>query len=375
MSKKILHIITSLDDGGAEGVLFRLVSFKESKYRHFVVSLTGGEKYTNLLKENNVPVKLLNINGFISLIISIPKLWLYMIKLKPNLIQTWMYHSDVIGGIIAFLSGYRVILWNVRSAEIHKKYKITTRVIIKISALLSKNIPIKIIAPSNRTIKIHKNIGYANKFHLINNGVDRAIFYYSKDRRDAFRKKFDIDESCILLGMVARFDAQKDHYNLLKAVSCINNYDFKLILVGSNIDSNNDLLLGWLNELNISDKVILAGQIPDIYNVMCGIDYLVLPSLYGEAFPNVLIEAMASGRPCIATDIGDSGRIISNTGWVIEPNSYLALANTIQLALKLIIHDKKNYNILSRRSINAVHHHFSLDKMVVEYEKVWDSLI
>ena len=375
MSKKILHIITSLDDGGAEGVLFRLASFKESKYRHFVVSLTGGEKYTNLLKENNVPVKLLNINGFISLIISIPKLWLYMIKLKPNLIQTWMYHSDVIGGIIAFLCGYRVILWNVRSAEIHKKYKITTRAIIKISALLSKVIPVKIIAPSNRTIKIHKNIGYASKFHLINNGVDRSIFYYSKDRREAFRKKFDIDKSCILLGMVARFDAQKDHYNLLKAVSFINNYDFKLILVGSNIDSNNDQLLGWINELNISDKVILAGQIPDIYNVMCGIDYLVLPSLYGEAFPNVLIEAMASGRPCIATDIGDSGRIISDTGWVVEPNSYLALANTIQLALNLIIHDEKNYNILSRGSINAVHQHFSLDKMVVEYEKVWDSLI
>lgn len=375
MNKKILHIITSLDDGGAEGVLYRMVSFKESKYKHFVVSLTGGEKYTNLLKENNVPVKLLNINGFISLIISIPKLWLYMVKLKPDLIQTWMRHSDVIGGIIAFLSGFRVIVWNVRSTEIHNKYKITTRAIIKISALLSKTIPVKIITCSNRAINVHRDCSYASKFHLINNGVDTSIFYYSKDRREAFRKKFDIDKSCILLGMVARFDAQKDHYNLLKAVSCINNYDFKLILVGSNIDSNNDQLLGWINELNISDKVILAGQRTDIYNVMCGIDYLVLPSLYGEAFPNVLIEAMASGRPCIATDVGDASRIISDTGWVVEPNSYLALSNTIQSALKLIIHDKNNYNILSSESINTVHKYYSLDKMVNEYEKVWESLI
>ena len=104
--------------------------------------------------------------------------------------------------------------------------------------------------------------------------------------------------------------------------------------MGSNIDQNNKELVNLIDEYKLNHRVHLVGERNDIPLFMNSIDLLVLCSSYGEAFPNVLNEAMSCGTPCVTTNIGDSALIVGNTGWVIPPNDSNALAKAINKALE-----------------------------------------
>lgn len=370
---KVLHIISSLNDGGAEGVLYKIASYDDSQdIEHAVITLTEGEKYRRLLLDKGVFVKELHMHGITKSFLAFFILWLYIIRERPFVVQTWMYHADVIGGAASLLAGVRNIVWNIRSGEIHSSQKLTTRIFIKFSVLLSNFIPRRIVSCSNRAIDIHKKIGYKGSFSLIDNGVNENIFYPSVSKRLKIRSEFSIDDSCVFFGMVARFDPQKDHFNLLQAIANISSHNYKVILVGTNVDSSNVKLLSWIDKLGISSKVILSGQRSDIPDIMCGLDFLILPSLYGEAFPNVLIEAMSVGTPCIATDVGDSARIIGNNGWIVKPKSPSDLSNVINFAINLKINNIMEYNAISEQCINRTKEKFSIESMIYKYKSVWN---
>ena len=373
MRKKILHIISSLNDGGAEGVLYKIASYDDiHDTEHAGITLTEGEKYSRLLLDKGVFVKELHMHGFTKSFLAFFILWFYILRERPFVVQTWMYHADVIGGTASLLAGVGNIVWNIRSGEIHSSQKLTTRIFIKLSALLSNFIPRRIVSCSNRAIDIHKKIGYKGKFSLINNGVNESIFYPSSKKRLKIRSEFSIEDSCVFFGMVARFDPQKDHFNLLQAIANITSDNYKVILVGSNVYSSNVKLLNWIDKLGISSKVILSGQRNDIPDIMCGIDFLILPSLYGEAFPNVLIEAMSVGTPCIATDIGDSARVLGNCGWIVKPNSPTDLSDAIKLAINVKVNNIIKYNAISEQCINRTKEEFSIESMIYNYKNVWN---
>ena len=166
----VMHIITSLGDGGAEGVLYRLINETKDDCSHFVICLGPREKYFLKLKKINIKVICLNLG----LLNFIPKLFLLfkiIKKEKPKNIQTWLYHSDLIGGIIAKICKIKNIYWNIRTGEISiKNNKFLTLIIILLCAMLSHVIPRKIISCSSRSKKTHKNIGYKDIFLNIDNG-------------------------------------------------------------------------------------------------------------------------------------------------------------------------------------------------------------
>jgi len=371
MKRKILHVISSLNDGGAEGVLYKLASYNSKDIEHVVVSLTCGEKYNKLLSKAGIRVKNLHMKGVRKSLLDFFSLCFFIYKEKPSVVQTWMYHADLIGGIAASLMGVRNIVWNIRSGEIHHSQKFTTKAFIKVSALLSRYIPNAIISCSSRAIEIHKEVGYKGKMILIDNGIDGSLYYPSYKKRAEVREEFSILDSSVLVGMVARFDPQKDHLNLLKAISRIDQDNYKIILVGSGTSLENTTLLQWIDELRLLDKVILVGQRSDIHRIMCGIDFLVLPSLYGEAFPNVTIEAMSTGTPCIVTDIGDSARVVGDCGWVVRPNSPKELSDKIRAAINMKVDDSAKYDNLSKSCIDRVNQKFLIKEMFSGYKRVW----
>jgi len=373
---KILHVISSLNDGGAEGVMTRLATNKDKEFKHFVIALKEGGKYSSILESSNVDVKVFSISNIASAIIHLPRLAIYIYKISPDIVQTWMYHADVIGGILAKILGIKSVIWNVRSGEFHPGQKLSTKIFIKLSSLLSGSIPSKVVSCSKRAIQIHKEIGYSHKFHLIDNGVDKSVFMQNDRKRSAFRDEFKIDKSCVLFGTVARFDPQKDHKKLLKAVSLINNRrDFKLVLVGRGMDRGNIDLMGWIKKYRLGDIVILAGQRKDIDVVMCGLDFLILPSLYGEAFPNVVIEAMSVGTPAIVTDVGDSERIVNDLGWVVSPYSSKELCTTIKSAADLVASNYPQYKEMSIACIENIDRNYTLNVMNNKYHTLWKNVL
>ncbi len=367
---KILHIITGLGDGGAELTLFKICKY-DTQNKHIVISLKDKGKYFSLLKKLGIEVYCLNMNIF-----SICKFFVLMKKintLKPNIVQTWLVHADFLGGIAARLGGVKNIVWNIRYSNIEiGKSKLTTILIIRILSKLSYIIPSSIIIVSKMAKKIYKNKGYdEKKFKFIPNGYDFSILKINKNQKKYFNKKFNIQKKIPIIGNVSRYDPQKDHLNLLKALSILRskNINFFCVLVGYNINKKNIQLVSDIKRLNLSKYVRLLDKNDNIPLVMNGIDLHVLSSCYGEGFPNVIAESMACGTPCITTEIGDAPFIVDKTGWVVPIKNPIKLSNAIEKALYEIGTNKWNKRCSNARLI--IKEKYSIKKMLKSYNNVW----
>lgn len=367
---KVVHIITGLGDGGAEHALFKICKYDVAN-KHFVISLKSPGKYFSLLKKIGIKVYCLDIKFF-----SINK-FIFLVKLlrslKPDIVQTWLVHADFLGSIAARLASINKILWNVRYSNIEiGKAKLTTIFIIKILSLLSYLIPKFIVTVSKKAKKIYEAVGYNKKiFKFIPNGYDLSILKVNKLQKVNFKKNVKIKKQVPLIGNVARYDPQKDHFNLLNALSLIRsrNINFFCVLVGFNINQNNIDLISEIKRLKLSDHVKLLGQTDNVSQVMNGLDIHVLSSSYGEGFPNVVAESMACGTPSIVTDVGDSALIVGKTGWVVPPKNSIKLANAIEKALR-----EKGTNKWNKRCNKArlrIKEKFSIGKMITSYNEVW----
>ena len=163
---KVLHIITGLNQGGAETVLFRLI-MSNPDAEHRIISLTSTGVFGNKLLSDNFQVHALNMHkGIFATIRGFHELYDLLKTNKPDIIQTWMYHSDLIGGIIAKICGYKKVFWGVLNFNINiSAIGLKTRFIVEICSLLSSIVPTKIVSCSESSVKSHSKIGYnANKF-------------------------------------------------------------------------------------------------------------------------------------------------------------------------------------------------------------------
>ena len=366
---KVVHIITGLGDGGAEHTLFKICKY-DNVNNHVVISLKGPGKYYSLLKRLGIEVYCLNINIFFYKFFFLIKL---LYTLRPDIVQTWLVHGDLIGGIAARLAGIKNILWNIRYSNFEiKKAKLTTILIVKILIKLSYVIPQSIIVVSKKAKKIYERSGYdKKKLILIPNGYDLLILKPSKLQKRFFKKKYKIKKSTLVIGNIARHDPKKDHLNLLNSLSIVRskNINFICILAGSNIDRNNISLVTKIKELKLSNYVKLIGQKDNIIEIMNGLDIYIQSSSYGEGFPNVVAEAMACGVSCVVTDVGDAAFIVGKTGVVVPPNNSIQLANALEKTIRKIgTKDLKNKSYKSRLRIKE---NFDIIKMIKLYNKSW----
>ena len=370
----IVHIITGLNDGGAEATLSKLLSHSPLlSPSYHVISLLDLGKYGQKFKEMGIPTYALNLNKPIYTFSALFKIFKILRSIQPDIVQTWLYHADLIGGIIARFAGVKQVYWGIRHSNLSPaNMKITTLIVVKISALLSGFIPHKIIINSYEAVKSHVDIGYdKNKFVVINNGYDLSIFSKINIDVDDVKANFSIPTGIPLLGMVARFDLQKDHYNLLQSLASVKKegVEFMCILVGNGITNDNMRLIQWINQLSLTSNVMLLGPRDDIPLIMNILDIHVLSSL-GEAFPNVIAEAMACATPCITTDVGDASKIVGDTGWVVPSQDHCSLAQSIIEALTQV-NDNYNWDLRKTASRKRIAEHYSADKMVSDYYKVW----
>ena len=371
---KVLHIITSLYDGGAEGVLFRLCC-NDKFNEHIVVSLRDKGKYGEQLLRNNIKIHCLNMTPGRFSFFSLFKLIKILKIEKVDVVQTWLYHADFFGGIAAKLAGVKNLIWNIRHSDFNENdTKKSLTVLVKILAKLSYFLPKKIIFCSKKSIKIHEELGYdKKKLIYIANGYDLKKHRPSISQKLMFRRKFNLNKKLPILGSVARFHPQKDHKNLLRALYLLKKDQilFKCFLVGFKINKQNKPLNILIKKFNLSQEIIFMEPQKEINKFMNGIDLHILSSKYGEAFPNVVAEAMASGTPCVVTNVGDASEIVQKTGWVVPPNNAVKLSQGIKDALNNF--KKDNWNNICINARKRISYKFSIKKMIENYEKVWNN--
>ena len=189
-----------------------------------------------------------------------------------------------------------------------------------------------------------------------------------------FRNELKISDDTFVIGHVGSYDPLKDQITLIEAFDILNKQNFKFIavLVGKNLDNDNNDLVTKIEEKGLSSSIHLLGMRNDIPAVMNGIDLFILSSI-SEAFPNVLNESMACGTPCITTDVGDASLIVKNTGWIVPPkNPKLIVDAVIEAEDEL-----RSRNISWQKRQDDCHEriieNFSLKKMIQKYKELWRS--
>jgi glycosyltransferase involved in cell wall biosynthesis len=370
---KICHIITGLNNGGCECTLYNLV-VRDNKNTHIVISLIGSGHYSGLLLSHNIKVYPLNFRICLKSVFLFHRLAAILKSEKPDLVQTWMYHADLIGGIVSRLLSIPVV-WGIHntSLEIGKASPLTILIRL-ICVVLSYIVPSAIVCCAYSSQEVHTRLGYKKSiFHVIFNGYDLNYYkpdYYSKAN---LRRTLSLDSRLFLIGMVARFDPYKDHSNLLKSLVILveKHVPFKVLLVGPGISPDNACLVKLFNQLGFSNHVLLLGTSDYIPGFMSLFDIHVLSSS-AEAFPNVLSEAMACGTPCVSTDVGDARLIIGDTGWIVPPSDSHSLGTAMYTAFKQS-RDIPSWSHRSRRCRSRVAELFSLQSMVFNYRTVWAS--
>ena len=369
---KIIHVITGLLDGGAEAVLYRLCT-SGSTHQKMVVSLMNEGKYGPLLAETGVTVFCLGMQRGRVTLSGLLRLWRLLRRERPDVVQAWMYHADLVGGIVARLAGVGRVFWGIHNSTLEPgKSKRSTIYMVRLCAFLSHWVPTKIVCCANKAAEVHADLGYAQqKLVVIANGYDLGQFCPDSEARNRLRSEWGVDPAMPLLGMVGRFDPFKDHKNLIAALGRLRQSGpaFQFVLVGNGLIETNRELAGWIDAQNLRDQIVLLGPRNDIPSVMNALDLHVLSSS-AEAFPNVLAEAMACGTPCVTTDVGDAALIVGETGWVVPACNPQALAQAMTNALSMRS-DALAWTKRQQAAREHIEENFSLEAMVRSYQVVW----
>lgn len=371
---QVLHLINDLDDGGAQTMLCKLLEHRaDTRVRHNVVTLLDGGVNRDRVLNAEVPLEQLGFARGKATFGSWLKLAQTLRRHRPCLIQAWLYHANL-AAVTSCLPIDRktATLWNIRhSLDDIRREKRMTRYVIRANGLFAR-MANKIVYCSKTSVQQHVDVGFSKtNATVIPNGFDCTKFKPILDARQKLCTTLQIDPEIKIIGMAARYHPMKDHDLLLNAASKLRSDGKRihLVLAGKGVDQANDDLGQRITQAGLQDCVSLLGYRNDMINLIAGLDVYAMPSRWGEGFPNVIGEAMASGVPCAATDVGDSRWIIGDTGQVVPPGDVQAFAYEALLPLLNLNPDQREaLGMAARKRILT---NFSIDAVVAQYEDLY----
>lgn len=354
-------------------MLYKLISSTDNNLiASEVISLTDIGLIGGKIKALGVPVYALGMHSGSPNPLKIMKLANWLRQSNPDIIQTWMYHADLIGGIAAKLAGRIPVIWGIHHYNLDRKHnKRSTIWTAKISAMLSRWLPEKIVCCSQATREVHEDLGYVSKkMVVIPNGIDLSVFKPDPLASSNIRKELGISLGVPLIGMVARFSAQKDHCNFVEAAGLLHakNPVVHFLLCGSDVSWDNQKLVNWIAAAGVSDCFHLLGTRQDVETVTAALDIATLSS-FGESFSLMIGEAMACRVPCVTTDIAAPVELLGGNGWVVPIHDARSLCNAWQEILNTPADDVEKRLDAAKQRIQK---YFSLDSMVGKYRRVFE---
>src|SRR5579885_44732 len=370
---KVVHIATSLNGGGAQYMLYRLLKFLNPGIESEVISLHNVGMIGELLREIGVPVTALGMARGKVDIGRIIRLKSLLKQKRPDLVHTWMYHSDLIGGIAARWAGVPRILWSLHVGDPNSGKRMTI-LVARASATLSRFIPDHIVSVSRKTEEAHLTFGYRCKhLSVIPGGYDFSAFRPDPDARRQMRAELGIGDETLAVGLVTRYDPVKGHRDFLRAAKVVLPSHPKAIFVmaGRGVDASNAELTGWIAELGLGNSDRLLGPSNDVPRMVNGLDLLVSASTV-EAGPLIIGEALSCGVPCVGTDLGLTADLIGDTGLVTPPGNADALAAAICRMLDISDDERRALGMRGRQRIIE---NFGIQTMARAYEKLYEQLV
>jgi len=368
---KIIHVINCLSPGGAERMLFNLLANADmDKFDIKVFSLQDkGQLYSDI-KKLGVPVYCFSMFHKIDFIFKFIKLIYTIHKLKPDIIHTWMYHSNIIAGFAAKIVSRCKIVWSIHASKLDAGFtKRSTKIAIKLSSLMSFFIPHKIIFCSNSSYYLHQIIGFDNsKMAVVPNGVDLKLFKKSNANKLELINKINNEDNTIFIGMAARYDPMKGYDIFIRSakILCEKYSNVHFLLCGSNVTNSNHELVKMIIDDNLVSRIHLLGYISDMPKFYNSINILTVASSYGEAFPMSICEAMSCEVPVVSSDLGDCSYIINDSEMIFPINNAEILSKRWE---KIITHDEEIKHMIGKKNRERIMSLFEIKNIEKTYEK------
>jgi glycosyltransferase involved in cell wall biosynthesis len=352
----VFFLIRSLERGGAERQLIELV--RELASSGFEVAVCtfydGGALRGELERIPGVSLISLGKQSRWDVLGFLWRLSSAVRAARPDIVHGYMGVANELSLLMARIHRARAI-WGVRSSNMDlSKYDEFARQSFQSGAFLSRFAD-RIIANSQAGVDYHVYHGYpADRMTVLHNGIDCVKFCPDNDARARVRAEWGVAPDERLIGLVARLDPKKDHGNFLEAASLLAKQvpGARFVCVGHGTRAAyGQGLDDQGRKLGLSGKLIWSGQRTDMPAVYNALDVAVLSSAFGEGFPNVIGEAMAVGKPCVATNVGDAAIAIGAAGVVVPPRNPAALADGIRCLLKLSDADFAALGMVARNRI------------------------
>ena len=368
---KIVHIIVGLQTGGAETMLVRLIHGMP-QHTHVVIALTTVGPLGEDLRGVGHSVHALGLNPWTAWR-ALPGLWRLIRQLRPDVVQTWMYHADLLGGVIGRLAGVRGVVWNVRNTEIPQGRLSATGLVIRLCAALSSWLPRAIVCCAHAGVASHAALGYRrSRMLVIPNGYDTGQWLPTDSSRDEARSACALPREAFVVGIVGRFDPLKGYDVFVAAAARISQLasNAVFVMVGRQVDEGNQELCRLIACMGGGATFRMLGERRDVARLMSAMDVYCLSSK-AEGFPNVVAEAMLMQVPCVVTDVGDAARIVGAAGKVVPPGDPAALADAV-VAYERI--GKDGRRAVGRAARQRVVDHYGIEAVSRQYEQLYEKV-
>jgi glycosyltransferase involved in cell wall biosynthesis len=371
---KILHIIVSLSKDGAQTMLYRLLARLDGqKYQHTVISLRDMEGIGDELHRIGIPIHAMNMEAGRPTPSALKTLHSILRSMeRPDLIQGWDYYGDFAANVAKSTMRWKApVIWAIHHTPfLLSQERRLTALLIRLGAWFSRSAG-QIVYVSWASRNRHEALGYSSRrARVIPNGFDPSEFKPSLEERALARSELGIGPGIRMIGSIARFHPMKDHANFLNAAGRLmrRREDVHFLLAGREVDNSNPILMDLVRQNCLDNKVHFLGVRSDIKRLMNALDIFTVSSAWGESFPLVIGEAMLCGVPCVVTDVGDSARVVADTGLVVPPRDPQALCHAWERLLGLSIPERRALGESARRRVIE---NYSLSNVVGQYETLF----
>jgi glycosyltransferase involved in cell wall biosynthesis len=371
---RVLHVINDLATGGAETVLFRLTTYP-SDVEHEVICLQHRSTFSEKLEDHGIRVHHLDWVSPMASLRPFARLLRLTKASGADIVQAWMYRSNVFAAVAGKLAGIPVV-WNIRSSSV-AALRPASRMLAYAGGRLAKWLPEAVINCSAVSKQIHGRLGYDSVGGaIIPNGYDAQLFRPDEAVRARIRAELGFEEDCFLVGCIGRWDSHKNYPLLLRTLRLLHDrgIPLRLLLVGRGLHFDNPELAELIKSSGCAAFVQAIGERSDVPDVARALDLHVLASV-SEGFPNVVAETMLSATPNAVTDVGDAALIVGDAGWVVPPGDAGLLARAVELARDEWANSPDRWGERRTAARQRIVERFSLGRMVEAYQEVWEQVV
>ena len=363
--RKICFLITGLEIGGAEMVLYKLVGkINRVSYEPIVISLLPPGPVARKIMCQNIPVYSLHIKSKTNFITLWKLIGLFK-KFSPDILHTHCFHANILGRIIARILNIPIVISSIHTINLGS---VRREMLLRMSDQWATVTTTVCQAAAEKLIE--RGIVKQDKIKVIYNGIDNENYPLQiETNKGLARERYGFKKQIPLLLNVGGLRKPKGHIVLLEAAAILKKKGIAFLFVIAGEGKLRQHLEVVIEDLRLERYVRLLGQRDDIPELMAAADVFVLSSLW-EGLPLVVLEAMASGLPVVSTNVGGVPELVvdNETGFLVPPENPQLLAEAIERMLSLPEHQRLAMGQAGKKRIEE---NFTLNKMVSAYEDLY----